>query len=45
MRIADKGVDHESLWIDQKSQQYSLEECEERGKKIKRQNRGRKAVG
>lgn len=24
MRIADKGVDHKSLWIDQGSQQHSL---------------------
>lgn len=44
MRIAGKGVDHESLWIDQRSQQYTLEECQERGRKIKRQSRGRKAA-
>lgn len=30
MRIADKGVDHKSLWIVQRSQQHSLEGCQER---------------
>lgn len=32
MRIADKGVDHKSLWMDQRSQKHSLEGCQERGK-------------
>lgn len=45
MRIADKGVDHKSPWKEQRSQQYTLEECRERGKKIQRQNRGREARG
>lgn len=29
MRKADRGVDHESPWIDQRSQQHSLEACQE----------------
>jgi len=28
MRITDQGVDHKSLWIDQRSQQHSLEGCQ-----------------